>query len=354
MQTPTFVTPAAFPAVRPRLYTSPRRCARPARVAPRLCARGVEAAPADTSQLPVRVRVSPASDAAEVTAAEGVWSAAGDASDFVADRAQWAQDAGAFVCVARTYADDHPVGAGRVVRDGGNARLELVRVTSDVRRRGVGRRVVNALLSATTDAPGAVYARARPDELGFWSIMSFEAQGGERLVEGEGMRRVMVRRVPVCSPTAGACVGLHHTSIRVSDIERSLAFYGSLGFAVTDKFFTPNGARACFVEGLGARLEFLEAPDGAGGLAGVQGVPPAGFDRLVFDVTRACTDLESYVEHLARRNGGALTIAGPPASQVVGNSVVAVATIMDVDGLPIEFIRREASLPSALRTRVDW
>lgn len=244
------------------------------------------------------------------------------------------------------------VGAARLLRIDQNARLDRVCVLRDYRGTGVGRALVEKLLVFAAPVQGAVFVNATRGELGFFSILGFEAVGNDKLEDHQTVR-TMVYRFPVCAPSVG-CVGLHHTSIRVSDIERSLAFYGSVGFFVTEKFHTSSGQRACFVEGLGARLEFVESPDGRGGLSGVQGVPPAGFDRLVFNVTKACTDLESYLSHLQRRNGGLLEIAGPPARQIIGADVVSVASITDPDGLPIEFIRHEAQVPGELRTRVNW
>lgn len=254
--------------------------------------------------------------------------------------------------IART-ATGTLLGAARVIYERQNARLDRVCVLPAHRGAGVGRVLVDNLLRLTAHVPGVVYVNAlRGSETGFFSILGFQAQGNER-VENGALVRTMVYDVPVCAPSAG-CVGLHHTSIRVSDIERSLAFYGSIGFYVTEKFLTSGGNRACFVEGLGTRLEFVESPDGKGGLSGVQGIPPSGFDRLVFDVTKACIDLPSYLQHLERQNGGMLKVAGEPAQQVVGSSVVSVATIEDPDGLPIEFIRREAQVPFELQTRINW
>ena len=87
-------------------------------------------------------------------------------------------------------------------------------------------------------------------------------------------------------------------------IEISLAFYGSFGFFVTDKCLTSNGARACFVEGLGTRLEFVEYSTVVNGIV----TSLIGFDRLVFLVTRACTDLDIYLAHWRKLNGGILTV----------------------------------------------
>lgn len=243
-------------------------------------------------------------------------------------------------------------GAARLLRTGQNARLDRVAVLPAWRGRGVGRALVERLLVLAAPVEGAIYVNATRGEMGFFSILGFETLGND-FVDGVVQMRTMVYRTPVCAPASG-CVGLHHTSVRVSDIERSLAFYGSLGFAVTDKFVTAGGQRACYVEGLGTRLEFVEANDGHGGLSGVQGVPHTGFDRLVFDVTKACTDLETFLQHLERRNGGMMNVAAQPAKQVAGSHVVSVASVYDPDALPIDFIRREAQVPSELRTKVDW
>jgi catechol 2,3-dioxygenase-like lactoylglutathione lyase family enzyme len=133
-------------------------------------------------------------------------------------------------------------------------------------------------------------------------------------------------------------------AIRVVDIERSLAFYGILGFVVSEKFFTPAGARACFVEGLGVRLELVESTTGAG-VAGVQYWP--GF--LTFDVTKIAVSLDTWLDHLHRRNGGILTITAEPANQVVGSNVMSIATIEDPDGLPIDFVRIGSPISARLR-----
>lgn len=255
--------------------------------------------------------------------------------------------------IARAHDTGAPVGAARLLRVEQNARLDRVTVLPGWRGQGVGRLLVEKLLTFATAVPGAIYVNARRGtDMGFFSIVGFESVGNDRLEDGH-IVRTMMYRFPMCAPSTG-CVGLHHTSIRVSDIERSLAFYGSVGFFITEKFVTSGGHRACFVEGLGTRLEFVEVIDGNGALSGMQGIPPAGFDRLVFDVTKACTDLDVYLQHLERKNGGALEIAGPPSKQVVGAYVMSVASISDPDGLPIEFFRREARVPGELRTAVKW
>lgn len=267
-------------------------------------------------------------------------------------------DWGAEDCVAVAWINGVAVGAGRLRCTKGNAALESVYVLPKYRSEGIGRTIVKSLLSylgSNYNLPGATYVYSPGVSLGFYSLLGFEVQGG-KLPSGD---RLMIFRVPECTASPGeGCIGLHHTSMRVMDIERSLAFYGCLGFFVTDKFHTAGGSRACFIEGLGVRLELVECPissnsnsnsSGYGSNGGV-----LGFDRLVFDVTKACIDLDGYIEHLRRKNGGFLMVRGPSATQVVGKYVVSVATIEDADGLPIEFIRRETIVPSSLRTRVKW
>jgi hypothetical protein len=118
---------------------------------------------------------------------------------------------------------------------------------------------------------------------------------------------------------------------------------------VTEKFYTPSGCRACFVEGLGVCLELIEALDETSGVIGMQ-LP--GF--LVFDVTRGCSTLDKFLEQIGRRSGNAVVVSSEPCTQVIGSQVMAVASVQDPDGLVIDFVRREGVLPQALRVHVDW
>lgn len=292
--------------------------------------------------------------AADLEAIYKVWNTVADAENLPPlspDDHDGAEDTIHFI--ARSHTTGVAVGAARLLHVEQNACLHRVAVIPQWRGHAVGRALVEKLLTFATAVPGSIYVNAsRGAEMGFFSILGFESFGNSR-IENSTIVRTMMYRFPTCAPSSG-CVGLHHTSIRVSDIERSLAFYGSIGFFITEKFVTSGGHRACFVEGLGTRLELVEVIDGKGGLSGVQGIPPAGFDRLVFDVTKACTNLDTYLQHLQRKNGGILEVVGEPSKQVLGSSVMSVASISDPDGLPIEFFRREALVPGELRTRVKW
>jgi GNAT superfamily N-acetyltransferase len=208
------------------------------------------------------------------------------------------------------------------VRAGVNVEISRLCVVDAYRGRGVGRGLVEQLMKAAAPIEGALHVEATHGELGFFSLLGFEAQGPAYAHGRTGeWHRHMVYKFPACAP-ASDCVGLHHTAIRVLDIERSLAWYGCVGFIVSEKFYTPGGCRACFVEGLGVRIELVESTTGAG-VSGVQDWP--GF--LVFDVTRGCRDLDSFLAHLRKRNGGMLTVTGEPAHQVIGSKLLSVATV---------------------------
>lgn len=254
------------------------------------------------------------------------------------------------ITVIATMLAGKTVGAGRLVRRGCNVRLDRVGVLPEFRGRGIGRVVVQRLVKLASGVDGAIWVKARKGEMGFWSIMGFETQGGEKWESGSSWR-CMVYRWPVCSIMDGGCVGLHHMVVDVGDIEESLAFYGGMGFIVTEKFYGVGGKRACYVEGLGARLMLVEKEKGKGDGGEKTDVK---FGRLMVDVTKACKDLESYLEHLRNRNGGLLTVVEKPAVQVSGSNMLAVATVKDPDGLEIGFFRKESHLPPELRTRVDW
>lgn len=347
MPRPAFAVPGPLHTRRP----SPLRCARRVSVstapvstrsaALRACATG-EGYSGGAAVASGKVRLSVVAGEAEREDVLALWKSHGWERDD-ADEA-----AGTEWVVARDEAGG-ALGAGRMQRMGVNVEIDRICVEERRQGQGVGKKLVRFLMAVAEPVEGAIYVEATQMELGFFSLLGFEAQGAVYMNKKTGAaQRHMVYSVPICAPSSD-CVGLHHTAIRVSDIERSLAWYGSVGFIVAEKFFTPSGERACFVEGLGVRLELVESSTGSG-LSGVQDWP--GF--LVFDVTKGCSDLESFLAHLKKRNGGLLTVSGEPAHQVIGSKLLSVVTVEDPDGLPIEFIRREGHVSSTLLRRVDW
>eukprot|EP00171_Calliarthron_tuberculosum_P009395 IDg9395t1 len=127
---------------RPRLST---RHPRPPRTCVRVCARPPGGS-SDATQIPPmadtsnsarpRVRVSRSDDAAALAAAKRVWAAATTEPSLITDDYD---EMGADDCVAVAWAGGLPVGAGRVITAGGNARIERVFVLPAWRARGTGR-----------------------------------------------------------------------------------------------------------------------------------------------------------------------------------------------------------------------
>lgn len=130
------------------------------------------------------------------------------------------------------------VGTGRITSIGTNVEISRVHVLEELRGRGIGRKLVEQLISIAVPIKGALYVEARRDELGFYSLLGFETQGFEYM-EGRETYKHMVYRFPVCAPS-NDCVGLHHTSIRVSDIELSLAWYGCIGYVFAASTSNPS------------------------------------------------------------------------------------------------------------------
>eukprot|EP00871_Galdieria_phlegrea_P005747 jgi/Galph1/65/GphlegSOOS_G4812.1 len=240
------------------------------------------------------------------------------------------------------------VGVARYMYYGTNIQIDRVAVLPEFRGQGIGRAMIEKILTWTAPREGALFVRAYRHEMGFYSILGFECQSFLEQLKGTTIRK-MVFVPPVCSHPTN-CVGLHHTSIHVANIERSLAFYGILGFIVTSKFFTKEGSRACFMEGMGTRLELLEHKEAL--LSEKRPTSVTGYGVLSFNVTKACTDLDSYLSDIRRRNGGILEIKSPPQEQVIGCEVMETAVVKDPDGVPLEFIRKQTVLQTV--DSVDW
>ncbi|KAA8496237.1 hypothetical protein FVE85_2392 [Porphyridium purpureum] len=250
------------------------------------------------------------------------------------------------------------VGAARFLFERTNVCFDRVAVLQSHRGRGIGRKLLETMLLFASPACGAIFIEALPFQLGFFSILGFECQGKEKFDESRRAPvRTMVFRVPTSPvpPMEASSPGLHHVTVCVSDIERSLAFYGAIGFSLSEKFMSGE-RRACFLEGYATRVELVERPsdDLSDDLQGVRGVPRVGVDRLVFDVSRATPDLELFLEQLRKQNGGLMSVVARPSQHVYGRHVVSTAAIEDPDGFPLEFMRYEASLSAQLVADVDW
>ncbi|MGF1518643.1 MAG: VOC family protein [Nodosilinea sp.] len=135
---------------------------------------------------------------------------------------------------------------------------------------------------------------------------------------------------------------LHHASIRTQDIHRAIAFYEALGFTVHERF-TAGITLACWMEGLGGRIELIQVPEPRPAADAFGDEHYTGYYHLSFDLTEATPSLPAWLAGVRQRfaddGEGALTVLLEPQQQIIGDRVYEVAFIADADGLPLEFIR---------------
>ncbi|PSR15462.1 glyoxalase/bleomycin resistance/extradiol dioxygenase family protein [filamentous cyanobacterium CCP3] len=136
---------------------------------------------------------------------------------------------------------------------------------------------------------------------------------------------------------------LHHASIRTQDIHRAIAFYEALGFTVHERF-TAGITLACWMEGLGGRIELMQVPEPRPAADAFSDEHYTGYYHLSFDLTEATPSLPAWLKELRQRfaddsNAGPLTVLLEPQQQIIGDRVYEVAFLADADGLPLEFIR---------------
>lgn len=144
---------------------------------------------------------------------------------------------------------------------------------------------------------------------------------------------------------------MHHASIRTADIHRSIAFYERLGFQVRERF-TAGITLACWMEGLGGRIELLQVPQPRPAADAFEDEHYTGYYHLSFDLTDRTDDLPNWLESLKGQfeqaaqagQGEPLKILLEPTQQMIGDRVYEVAFIADTDGLPLEFLRMMATL----------
>ena len=163
---------------------------------------------------------------------------------------------------------------------------------------------------------------------------------------------------------------LHHASIRTADIHRAIAFYERLGFTVQERF-TTGMTLACWMEGLGGRIELIQIPEPSPAADAFHDEHYTGYYHLSFDLTDRVESLSAWLAELRRwfaaedgtaedgtagdtatapapdscppdRDGaatGMLRVLLEPQQQIIGDLVYEVAFLADADGLPLEFIR---------------
>jgi len=145
---------------------------------------------------------------------------------------------------------------------------------------------------------------------------------------------------------------MHHASIRTANIHRAIAFYELLGFVVNERF-TTGYTLACWMEGLGGRIELIQIPQPKPAPDSFHDEHYVGYYHLSFDLTDAVTSLPDWLATLRQKVDFAhqaqpdqippLKILLEPEQQMIGDRVYEVAFIADTDGLPLEFIRVLAS-----------
>ncbi len=158
---------------------------------------------------------------------------------------------------------------------------------------------------------------------------------------------------------------MHHASIRTANIHQAIAFYEQLGFTVCERF-TTGYTLACWMEGLGGRIELIQIPEPKLAPDAFADEHYVGYYHLSFDLTEITPDLPSWLSSLQERLAKAelqplkilleptqqlaiaelqpLKILLEPTQQQIGDRIFEVAFIADADGLPLEFIRILAKL----------
>lgn len=141
---------------------------------------------------------------------------------------------------------------------------------------------------------------------------------------------------------------MHHASIRTADIHSAIAFYEQLGFTVCERF-TTGYTLACWMEGLGGRIELIQIPEPKPAADAFADEHYVGYYHLSFDITETAPDLPSWLsnikENFAQASRNQPEIIKPlkvllePTQQQIGSCIYEVAFIADTDNLPLEFIR---------------
>jgi catechol 2,3-dioxygenase-like lactoylglutathione lyase family enzyme len=144
---------------------------------------------------------------------------------------------------------------------------------------------------------------------------------------------------------------LHHISIRTADIHRSISFYECLGFRTETRFTTGN-TLACWLEGLGGRIELIQIPTPKPAPDAFGDEHYVGYYHLSFDLTDQTPDLTTWLGDFTTKLRSADQLAPivllAPTQQMIDTSVYEVMFIADPDRLPLELIRRGSSVQSSL------
>lgn len=141
---------------------------------------------------------------------------------------------------------------------------------------------------------------------------------------------------------------IHHISIRTADIMKAIAFYELLGFQVRERF-TTGYTLACWLEGLGGRIELIQIPEPNPATDSWHNEHYVGYYHISFDITEYAESLPVWLKELEekfRQNSkddcslfSPLNILLSPQQQIIGDKVYEIAFITDTDNLPLEVVR---------------
>ena len=125
----------------------------------------------------------------------------------------------------------------------------------------------------------------------------------------------------------------HHIAIRTGNIHRAMEFYTALGFQVVERF-TAGITLACWLEGLGTRLELMQVPHPRPAPDAFGDEHYVGYYHLSFQVE----NLENFLNQLREQLPEPPKVLLAPTPQTIGQKNYRVAFIQDYDGLPIELM----------------
>jgi catechol 2,3-dioxygenase-like lactoylglutathione lyase family enzyme len=134
---------------------------------------------------------------------------------------------------------------------------------------------------------------------------------------------------------------MHHASIRTGNIHRAIAFYELLGFSVKERF-TTGYTLACWMEGLGGRIELIQIPEPKPAPDAFGDEHYVGYYHLSFEIGKLTKSLPAWLKELKTKfveSEVSLKILLEPTQQQIGDRLYEVAFIADTDGLLIELIR---------------
>ncbi len=107
--------------------------------------------------------------------------------------------------------------------------------------------------------------------------------------------------------------------------------------------FTTGGTLACWMIGLGTRLELLQVPRPRPAADAFGEETYTGYYHISFDLTQITDDLSTWLAarqaDFLKQQGFPLKVLLSPQQQLIGSHVYEVAFIADGDGLPLELLR---------------